>query len=177
MTLGLRLRTLIHLPTLLALAWSVTAVAGPHEHGVARMNLAIDGQQLQVTIQVPLESLLGYERAPRDATEKAQATAMLERLKQAQEVVVTPAAAQCRAVEAAQIKAPLIEGKGSAERHGDLNGEYKLVCAQPAELRTLEVSLFEVSRRITRVQVQVAGPKGASQTVLRRNKRQVKLNP
>jgi hypothetical protein len=177
MTPNFRLSALIHLPTLLALAWSVTAVAGPHEHGVARMNLAIDGQQLQVSIQVPLESLLGYERAPRNAAEQTQATAMLERLKQAQEVIVTPAAAQCRAVEAAQIKAPLIEGKSSAEQHGDLSGQYQLVCAQPAELRTLEVSLFEVSRRISRVQVQVAGPKGASQTVLRRNKRQVKLTP
>lgn len=177
MTPRLRLRTLIQRPTLLALVWPLAAVAGPHEHGVARMNLAIDGQQLQVSIQVPLESLLGYERAPRDATEKAQATATLDRLKQSQEVIVTPPAAQCRPVEAGQIKAPLIEGKGGAEKHGDLNGEYKLICAQPAELRTLEASLFEVSRRITRVQVQVAGPKGSSQTTLRRNKRQIKLNP
>jgi hypothetical protein len=177
MTPNFRLSALILRPTLLALVWPLAALAGPHEHGVARMNVAIDGQQVQVSIQVPLESLLGYERAPRDANEKAQAMAMLERLKQAQEVVVTPPAAQCRPVEAAQITAPLIEGKGSADKHGDLNGQYKLVCAQPAELGTLEVSLFEVSRRISRVQVQVAGPKGASQTVLRRNKRQVKLKP
>ena len=177
MTPQFRLSALIHLPTLLALAWPVAAVAGPHEHGVARMNLAIDGQQVQVSILVPLESLLGYERAPRDATEKAQAAALLERLKQAQEVIVTPAAAQCRPAQAAQLKAPLLEGQGGAQQHGDLDGLYQLVCAQPSELRTLEVSLFEVSRRISRVQVQVAGPKGASQTTLRRNKRQIKLSP
>jgi Protein of unknown function (DUF2796) len=177
MTRHIRLQAPIHLPKLLALVWPLAAAAGPHEHGVARMNLAIDGQQVQVSIQVPLESLLGYEREPRAAAEKALASAMLERLKQAQEVILTPAAAQCRPAEAAQIKAPLIEGKDNGQQHGDLDGHYKLVCAQPAELRTLEVSLFEVSRRITRVQVQVAGPKGSSQATLRRNKRQIKLKP
>jgi hypothetical protein len=42
-------------------------------------------------------------------------------------------------------------------------------------LREIDVTLFDVSRRISRVKAQIAGPQGQTQSVLRRNKRQLKL--
>lgn len=165
---------------LLAIAAGLTAInpafAGPHEHGVAHMNLAIEGNSLQISVKVPLESLLGYERAPRTDAERAAATALLERLKQTQPVLALPDKAQCRESAPAQVKAPLLEGpSGTASGHGDLEAQYRLQCAQTGELRQMDVTLFDVAKGISRVKAQVVGPQGQSQSVLRRNKRQIKL--
>lgn len=163
----------------LALAASLMAApasAGPHEHGVAHMNLAIEGSKLEIAVKVPLESLLGYERAPRTDAEKAAAAAVLERFRQTQPVLALPAQAQCRQAAPAEVKAPLIEGRaGSGSGHGDLEASYQLQCGQVGELRNIDVTLFDVSKGISRVKAQVAAPQGQSQSVLRRNKRQLKL--
>lgn len=152
------------------------ALAGPHEHGVAQMNLAIEGDSLQISIKVPLESLLGYERAPRTDAERAAATALLKRFKQTQPVLALPAKAQCKEAVPAQVRAPLLEGSsGATSGHGDLEAQYSLQCAQAGELREMDVTLFDVSKGIARVRVQAVGPQGQSQSVLRRNKRLLKL--
>jgi hypothetical protein len=54
-------------------AWP--AQAGPHEHGVAHLNVAIDGQRVTLSFQIPMESLLGHERAPKSPQEQAQVKA------------------------------------------------------------------------------------------------------
>jgi len=167
----------MHLPLqqltgLLAIATSACALAGPHEHGVAHLNLAIEAQSLEIAVKVPLESLLGYERAPRSDAEKREAAALLERFKKTQPVLALPA--HCKEVAPAQVKAPLIEGQaGSA--HGDLEAVYKLQCTQTSDWREIDVTLFDVARRISRVKAQIVGPQGQTQSVLRRNKRQLKI--
>lgn len=150
--------------------------AGPHEHGVAHLNIALEGSRLDISIKVPLESLLGYERAPRTDAEKAAATALLERFRQGQPVLALPQKAQCKPAGPAQVTAPLIEGQASATTgHGDLQAQYRFDCAQANELREIDVTLFDVSKGLSRVRAQMIGPQGQSQSVLRRNKRQLKL--
>ena len=46
---------------------------------------------------------------------------------------------------------------------------------QPVELRNLEVGLFDAFKRIQRIDVQVAGPKGQSKLTLKRPARSIKL--
>lgn len=157
---------------LLAIAASACAFAGPHEHGVAHLNVAVEAQSLEISVKVPLESLLGYERAPRSDAEKKEAAALLEQFKKTQPVLALPT--HCKPAAPAQVKAPLIEGQAGSG-HGDLEAAYKLQCAQTADLREIDVTLFDVSRRISRVKAQIAGPQGQTQSVLRRNKRQLKL--
>ena len=39
--------------------------AGAHQHGVAQLEVAVDGNSLTVTLDTPLDNLLGFERGPR----------------------------------------------------------------------------------------------------------------
>lgn len=175
-TLGQR-----HLFARLSIMWAGLSImngslAGPHEHGVAHLNIALEGTRLDVSVKLPLESLLGYERAPRTDPERVAATALLERFRQGQPVLALPDKAQCRPVAAAKVQAPLVEGlaAGSAG-HGDLQAQYQFDCAQAGQLREIEVTLFDVAKGLSRVRAQMIGPQGQSQSVLRRNKRQLKL--
>ncbi len=56
-------------------------VAGAHEHGVARLGLAVDGSLITVDLEVPAASVYGFERAPESEEELASMTASLDRLR------------------------------------------------------------------------------------------------
>lgn len=76
------------------------------------------------------------------------------------------------------MQAPVLEpGATPAARdeHADLDAAYEFTCAKPDELRTLDVGLFDAYKRIERIDVQVAGPKGQTKVTLKRPARKVPL--
>lgn len=160
----------------LALAAASSAQAHKaHEHGVVRLDVAIEGGTLGIVAEVPLDNLLGFERAPRTDAERKAAADALARLRAPAGLFVVDAAAQCKLARA-EVKAPVLEaGANPKDGHADLDAEYRFECAQPAQLRTLELGWFEAFPRVQRIEVQVAGPQGQGKTTLRRPARSVKL--
>ncbi len=158
-------------------AWSAGRA---HEHGALKLNVTIDGPTLTIAMEAPLDSLLSFERAPRTQAERTAAADVLVRLRHPDKdapLFVTDAAAQCT-LSKAEVQAPVLElnpKSRAQDKHADLDALYVLTCAQPNELRSLEVGLFDVYKRIGRIDVQVAGPKGQSKASLKRPARKVLL--
>ncbi|HUK03697.1 MAG TPA: DUF2796 domain-containing protein, partial [Burkholderiales bacterium] len=81
-----------------AVAIAVPAAAfahepSPHVHGVARLQIALDGPLLTLFLDSPLDNLLGFEHFPSTEEQKAAVAALDSRLRRAQSVFVpTPAA-------------------------------------------------------------------------------------
>ena len=46
-------------------------VAGAHEHGILRMGVALDGPQVTVDLQIPGETIFGFEHAPSSDEERS----------------------------------------------------------------------------------------------------------
>ena len=44
--------------------------AHAHVHGAVQLDVAVDGPTLTLTLEAPLDSVVGFERAPRTAAEK-----------------------------------------------------------------------------------------------------------
>ena len=151
-----------------------------HEHGALKLDVAIDGKMLTIAMAAPLDNLLGFERAPRTDTERQAAAGVLARLRspnQAAALFVMDPAAQCT-LSQATVRAPMLEPgakPAGQDEHADLDADYEFSCAKPAELRTLAVGLFDAYKRIQRIDVQVAGPKGQAKATLKRPARSVKL--
>lgn len=160
----------------LALAAAGTAFAAkPHEHGVVKLDVAIEGDKLSIAVEAPLDNLLGFERAPRTDAERKAAADVLARLRAPAGLFAADAAAQCTLAKA-EVQAPVLEaGAKPKDGHADLDATYEFKCAQPAQLRALDVGLFEAYKRIQRIEVQVAGPQGQAKATLRRPARSVKL--
>lgn len=150
--------------------------AAGHQHGRAQMNITLDQQRLTVQVQAPLESLLGFEHAPRNDRERQRAEALLKRLRQPDGLFVTDAPAQCR-LASAEVQAPSLEKTPhpGADGHADLEASYTFQCEQPAQLRQLQVEWFNTFPQLKRVDAQVAGPLGQHKLVLRGLSRTVKL--
>ena len=84
-------------------------VAGAHEHGVASLGVAIDGDQVTLDLQVPAASVFGFERAPESEEERASMAAALDRLRSgASDLIAFPAAAACALESIERLDAPEI---------------------------------------------------------------------
>jgi hypothetical protein len=151
-----------------------------HEHGAMKLDVAIEGNKLTLVVESPLDNFLGFERAPRTDAERKAATELLARLRnpnQGTALFGLDAAARCT-LSKVDVQAGVLEpgAKTAAkDEHADLDASYEFDCAQPGELRVLDVGLFDAYRRIQRIDVQVAGTKGQSKVTLRRPARSVRL--
>jgi hypothetical protein len=151
------------------LAQSAIAASG-HVHGQAELEVAVEGATLTVTLRSPLDSLLGFERAPRTAAQKAAAETLLQRLRDPAALFKPSAAASCAPVST-EIDAPVL-GVGPAgaagtkqadkDAHAELVSTMRFRCEQPAQLRALDVALFEQYRRLHRIEARIVGPRGQS---------------
>jgi hypothetical protein len=134
--------------------------AHAHVHGIARLDVAVDGETLTLALESPLDNVLGFEHLPKNEKEKAQVRAMADKLNQPATLLVPSAAAQCKPVST-KLASPVLDPKGkSADGHADLDGEFVFRCANPAALRDIEVKMFNAFPHLQRLDVQVAAPRG-----------------
>lgn len=167
-----------------ALLWSAQAsgvLAAPHVHGVVALNVALDGSRVVLSLKAPLDSLVGFERPPRTDAERRAAADALARLRQPDALFKLDPAAGCRRVSV-EVEAPVLEARvgpgvaaSGADGHAELEAQITYDCVQPGGLQTLEVGLADTFKRIRRIDVQVAGPRGQAKIVLRGTARSVKL--
>lgn len=162
---------------LAALACALPAWAGKaHEHGVARLDVAMDGTTLTIALDTPLDGLLGFERAPRNETEQRAAAQAVATLRAADKLFGFDAAAGCALTTVTLESAPLKLGSATAAKddgHGDLEGEFVFRCwAVPS---FVEAGLFSAFPRLSRLDVQVAAPQGQRKLVLKRPAQRIAL--
>ena len=140
----------------------------PHQHGVARLEVAVDGPVLSFFLDCPLDNLLGFEHYPRNESERAAVRALGDRLRAAQTVFATPPAARC-APTSVRLKSPVFESKppaASAGGHADLEAEFVFHCEAPEHLRSVDVRLFAGFPNMRRIDVQLAARAGQVGTKL-----------
>jgi len=134
---------------------------GAHVHGIAKLDVAIDGETLTLGLESPLDNLLGFEHMPRTDKQKAEVRAMAEALNKPAALFVATPAAQC-ASTSVKLESPVLEPtkKDAGDGHADLDGEFVFRCAHPEALRDIEVRMFAAFPHLRQVDVQVAAPRG-----------------
>lgn len=130
-----------------------------HQHGVARLEVAVDGNTLSIHLQSPLDNLLGFEHAPRTDKQKQAAQALLATLRRGEGLFIPTSAAGCRLTEA-KVMAPVLEGGSERGDHADLSADWRFTCAQPARLTGMKVELLSRYPGIKRLDAAVVSDKG-----------------
>ena len=148
---------------------------GKHEHGVAQLNVALDGKTLELQLDSPAMNLVGFEHAATSAADKATVATVQAQLKQPLQLLSLPASAKC-SVQSVELSSPLFGDAPKAEEHdhddgdhdeheghhhADIDAHYQLTCAQPQDLATLDFApLFKRFPATQKIQVQLIGPSG-----------------
>ncbi len=151
-----------------------------HEHGVARLNVALDGQTLELELETPAMNLLGFEHAATSDADKATLKAARESLAQPLTLFSIPAQAGC-SVASSELDSPLFGDREQEHKkehghthagehdhdhdhdheHSDISAHYQLSCSAPAALTTLDLNaLFQRFPDTRTIQVQLIGPSG-----------------
>lgn len=173
---------------LAALLGAPATAAGAHEHGVVKLDVAVDGQRLVIDMDSPLDNLLGFEHAPRNDAERARADALVKRLREAAALFRIDGGAGCTLAKVDLQSAPLQLGSkpaaaatganvgaATAGAHGDLEASFEFTCTAAAQARFVELGLFSAFAQVQRIDVQVATPKGQMKATLRRPATRVML--
>jgi hypothetical protein len=134
--------------------------------------VAVDARTLTVTLETPLENLVGFERAPRTAEEKQRVEKALATLGQGAQWLVPDPAAGCTVgeveIESAVLGLPAGSKPAAAPvEHAELQARVDFRCTDAARATQLEVGLFRLFPRLKRLDVQLATAKGQSRATLK----------
>lgn len=137
-----------------------------HLHGVAKLEVAVEGGSLSLHLESPLEGVLGFEHAPRNDKERAAVAEMRKKLADGGKLFAPTTAAQCT-LKSVQVEAPTLDakpaaGQSTASEHGDLDADFLFTCTQPAKLTGVEVRLSQAFPKLRRIDAQVVSGKGQS---------------
>lgn len=159
--------------TLVLAATALSAAAHPqaHTHGLMTLDVAVDARSITLAIAAPLDSFLGFERAPRSAAERQRVADMVARLKAADQLFEPDAAAACQLsrvdLESAALGLGAAHGHGEKDEHGDIAVDIVFTCAQAAQARFIDIRLFDAYPRLRSIDAQVAAPQGQFKRSLR----------
>ena len=144
------------------------ASLGAHEHGVGSLDVALDGQTLELDLDGPAMNLVGFEHIATTDADKAKVAAAQAQLSNPLVLFSLPKAADC-SVEAQDLQSPLFEaapeeaaGVAKGEHHhSDIEAHYAFTCSKPEALKTLDLSkFFKTFPGTHKIKVQLIGPNG-----------------
>jgi hypothetical protein len=167
-----------------------------HEHGVARLDIAVEKSSVDIDLDSPAVNFVGFEHEPGDSKEKATLDKAVADLNQGDKLMAFSPAAQCTQ-KRARVTSGLLDHEeemdhdhaakeehhhddeakhdhgeeGDADEHdhehSDINVTWELTCAHPESLREVDFSaLFRRFPGTHKLRVQAALPGGQTATEL-----------
>jgi len=142
-----------------ALLLRASALAqGPHEHGVVRIDVAVEPGRVTLLMQSPLANLIGFERAPRNDAERKLVDAALTTLNAAATLFKIDPAAGCTPGPVELNAAALEGGKADAAQaeagHADIDASFSFKCRKVVPA-FVDVGLFAAFPGMQRIDVQL----------------------
>ncbi|MGF0241781.1 DUF2796 domain-containing protein [Rhodococcus sp. IEGM1300] len=153
------------------------ASLGAHEHGVGRLNAALDGQTLELELDSPAMNLVGFEHAATTDADKARVAAARAQLEKPLTLFNLPKAAGC-VVSTQELASPLFGDKADADDdhdedakdedghehhhdHSEIHAHYQFSCSAPGALKNLDLAnIFNTFPATQKIQVQLISPSG-----------------
>lgn len=166
---------------------------GPHVHGLAHLQVAQAGADLEIVFRSPAANIIGFEHAPATAAERSALAAALERIRDAERMLGLDPAAEC---SPQQVRVEHT-GAGNADAHdhqhqnehehdsghgpetgaghSEIHAHYRFVCRTPQRLQNLSVDLLQEFPGIETLDVQVVTPQRQYGMTLSRDERELAL--
>jgi hypothetical protein len=116
-----------------------------HVHGEGQLTLVIEGKTIAITLTTPAESIFGFEHAPTTEPEKSQLNKALATLNAPTTLFNFGKEAQCKTTTHT-VHSPFDNSdqpKASTASHTDIDAEYNFECAQPANVKKVDLLLIK----------------------------------
>ena len=154
---------------------AVGKALGPHVHGVASLEIALDVALVTINFSGPLDNLIGFEHMPETNQQKAKVKAMQDRLNKPAPLFYFTKTAQC-SVKSVKLVSTVLGDKpeaGEPEGHADVDAEFIYHCSQIKNLKTIKVMLFDFYPNLHKIKVAFASDRGQTAAELSTDKRAI----
>jgi hypothetical protein len=125
---------------------------GAHVHGAAQLTFATDAEQVELMFDSPAVNLLGFEHAPKSATEQAAWHKSLAMLNSGQWLQL-PADAECE-LQQQTINNPWSANSTDKHQHADIELTLRYRCKVPSALTEVRLDLFRHAADLQNIAVQ-----------------------
>lgn len=152
---------------------------GAHVHGIAALNLALEGQEVHIEFDSPAANIVGFENAPSSEADHAALDKAVATLKDGDRLFKFNADAGCQ-MEKVNVASQLLDEEHEGhtdekpgehpheekqghdheqhededEAHSDIEAAYHFECDEPGKLTQLTVELFEAFPGTEKLKVQ-----------------------
>jgi Protein of unknown function (DUF2796) len=133
--------------------------AEAHQHGMGRLDIAIEGTTVSLALEVPADDILGFEHIAKTAAEKAKVEVARAKLADPLALFQVSKAAGC-IVQKAEVKFAT-EAKDKTDTHdghAEVTAEYSLACTNAAEVKAIEFLYFKAFKGAEALKVNLIGP-------------------
>jgi hypothetical protein len=142
-----------------------------HEHGAAKLDVAIDGKTVTLQLEIPGNDAFGFEHAPATEVETKTVSDTMARLREkADELFSFGQGPGCTPLKSAVSSSPAssvqttatsqggkVQKTAAKEDHADVVAEYTFTCQKSPVGAQLKLPLFTVFPHLKTVRVQVLG--------------------
>jgi len=128
-----------------ALAAQERIQLGAHVHGHGKLDMALEGQQLEMALNVPGMDIVGFEHEAHSQEDKGAISKARESLAQGVKLFGLPKAAHCKQLSSnVEISHEKEHEKGHKHEgeHGAFQVSYQFECAAPQHLTSLQFAPF-----------------------------------
>lgn len=145
---------------------------GAHEHGVGRLDIALDGRTLEFEFDSPAMNIVGFEHDATSPEDKAKIVSARELLQKSHALFSVPEAAYCT-VKSQKLESPLFgdkvedhdhdgdEKNAEHHEHSEIHGHYVFVCDAPGVITRLDLTqIFKNFPATQKIMVQAVSPRG-----------------
>lgn len=165
-----------------AIYFNTAFAHGPHEHGIAHMNLVVEEGNIDIEIHSPLANFISFEHAPQTQAQEQEVIEMASQLYNTQKLFIFPNNAQCELRDISLHSEVIDENllslhaehhENNSEHshhhdlshehhadeenhtHGDLNIHLAFTCQDPENLNNIKINLFEPFQNLHEIKVQM----------------------
>src|SRR5690606_8831108 len=147
-----------------------------HVHGIATVNIAVEGGTLVVVLETPAANVTGFEHVPSSDAARELVARVATRLGTGEAFTPDPRAGcelQSAEVDSALLDAPehrhghddhAHDDDQGADAHADFEAILSWNCTRPEVLAAVRINLFEMFDGFDTITVNVAAPSGQSRT-------------
>jgi hypothetical protein len=155
---------------------------GAHVHGVSQLNVAIEGQAVEMEFISPGADIVGFEHVAESVQDRQAVEDAVANLRQGQSLFAFPTEARCRLEEAEVVSGQVKTGHDDPEEHEQAGGgtehgneehaefraRYRFHCDDPDGLTHMDVMLFELFPATQEIEAQTVTSRGQSAQELTR---------
>ncbi|MDP9898121.1 DUF2796 domain-containing protein [Variovorax ginsengisoli] len=167
---------LFGLATLIGATLGVNAVFAQtqhaHVHGQLKLDIAVEGPTVVISMESPLDNIVGFERAPRTDAERQTVEDAAATLRAADKLFLIDPTANCKLGPVELQSAVLGWGKQAttapADAHADLDATFAFNCTNATAAKFIDVGLFTAFKGPRQIDAQIATAQGQFQRTLKR---------